>query len=47
MPFRYLGDLRGQNDLPLYGNGDCVELIKALVPELKQVHASSWKKAPG
>jgi hypothetical protein len=44
MPFGYLGDLRAQDSHPLYGKGECVDLIKALVPGLKGVSATVWRK---
>jgi hypothetical protein len=44
MPFRYLGDLRGVNGRALFGSGECVDLVKALVPGLMNVSTQSWKQ---
>ena len=43
MPFRYLGDLRVLRDREHFGSGECVDLIKALVPGLKGVSTQTWK----
>jgi hypothetical protein len=44
MPFRYLGDLRALKDHALFGTGECVDIIKALVPGLIGVSTQSWKR---
>lgn len=44
MPFRYLGDLRALNNHGLYGTGECVDLIKALVPGLIGVSTQAWRQ---
>jgi hypothetical protein len=44
MHFRYLGDLRELNGHALFGTGECVDLIKALVPGLQDVSTQSWKQ---
>jgi hypothetical protein len=44
MPFRYLGDLRVLKDRPHFGSGECVDLVKELVPGLKGVTTQSWKQ---
>ena len=44
MPFRYLGDLHAQDKHVLYGKGECVGLIKALVPGLIGVSTQMWRK---
>lgn len=44
MPYRYLGDLRALDQHPLYGRGECVDLIKALVPGLIGVSTQEWRK---
>lgn len=45
MPFRFTGDLSALQDHPLYGTGECVDLIKELVPGLGwNVSTASWKK---
>lgn len=44
MPFRYLGDLRALDGHALFGTGECVDLVKALVPGLQQVSTQTWVK---
>lgn len=44
MPFRYLGDLRELNGHALFGEGECVDLIKALVPGLQRMSIQVWRK---
>lgn len=44
MPFRYLGDLRALKDHAHFGNGECVDIIKALVPGLIGVSTQNWKR---
>ena len=44
MPFRYLGDLRELNGHALFGTGECVDLIKALVPGLQRISTQVWRK---
>jgi hypothetical protein len=44
MPFRYLGDLRSLKGHALFGEGECVDLVKALVPGLNGVSTTSWKQ---
>jgi hypothetical protein len=44
MPFRYLGDLRALKGHALFGSGECVDLIKELVPGLKGLSTQTWKQ---
>lgn len=44
MSFRYLGDLRGLDKHALYGSGECVDLVKALVPGLIGLSTLYWKQ---
>ena len=44
MPFRYTGDLRALDKHALFGEGECVDLIKALVPGLIDVSTQRWVK---
>ena len=44
MPFRYVGDLRALKGHALFGSGECVDIIKALVPGLKGVSTQTWKQ---
>lgn len=44
MPFRYLGDLRALDGHALYGAGECVDLVKALVPGLQGISTQCWKR---
>jgi hypothetical protein len=44
MPFRYLGDLHELNGHALFGEGECVDLIKALVPGLQRISTQVWRK---
>lgn len=43
MPFRYLGDLRALDRHALFGNGECVDIIKELVPGLIGISTHTWK----
>jgi hypothetical protein len=44
MPYRYVGDLRALDKHELFGSGECVDLVKALVPGLKGVSTQEWRK---
>jgi hypothetical protein len=44
MPFRYTGDLRALKDDPLYGDGECIQIVKMLVPGLIGISTQSWKQ---
>jgi hypothetical protein len=44
MPFRYLGDLRELDRHELFGSGECVDIIKALVPGLIGISTINWKE---
>lgn len=44
MPFRYLGDLRALKGHALFGSGECVDLIKELVPGLQGMSTQTWKQ---
>jgi hypothetical protein len=44
MPYCYPGDLPALKDHALFGSGECVDLIKELVPGLQNVSTLSWKK---
>jgi hypothetical protein len=44
MPFTYVGDLRALDRLKLFGKGECVDIIKALVPGLIGVSTTLWKE---
>jgi hypothetical protein len=43
MPFQYTGDLRALDRHELFGTGECVDMIKALVPGLIGVSTQRWK----
>lgn len=44
MPFRYIGDLCALKGHALFGTGECVDLIKALVPGLIGITTQNWKR---
>lgn len=44
MPYRFLGDLRALDKHELFGSGECVDFIKALVPGLIGVSTQVWLK---
>jgi hypothetical protein len=44
MPFRFTGDLRALKDHAHFGTGECVDIIKELVPGLIGVSTQSWKQ---
>lgn len=44
MPYRFLGDLRALDKHGLFDSGECVDLIKALVPGLIGVSTQVWRK---
>jgi hypothetical protein len=44
MPFRYLGDLHALDGHVLFGKGECVDIIKALVPGLIGISTQTWKE---
>lgn len=44
MPFVYTGNLRALKDHVHFGSGECVDLIKALVPGLIGQSTQMWKK---
>ena len=44
MPFVYTGNLRALKDHVHFGSGECVDLIKALVPGLIGQSTQTWKK---
>lgn len=44
MPYRFLGDLRALKDHVHFGTGECVDLIKELVPGLIGVSTQRWKE---
>ncbi|PIL39139.1 hypothetical protein [Massilia psychrophila] len=41
-PFRYEGDLHALDGHELFGKGECVDIIKALVPEPTGVNTQRW-----
>lgn len=43
MPFRYLGNLRALDGHELFGRGECVDIIKELVPGLIGISTQRWK----
>lgn len=44
MPFEYDGNLRALDQLKMFGKGECVDLIKAMVPGLIGVSTQRWKQ---
>jgi hypothetical protein len=44
MPYRYLGNLHDLDKHELFGTGECVDLLNALVPGLIGVSTQQWVK---